>query len=75
MALEIFKLFGSVMVNNDEANKSIAKTTDNAEGLGSKLVSGAGTALKFGAAIGTAAIAVVLHCLDLQQKLLKAQTE
>lgn len=57
MALEVFKLFGSVMVNNDEANKSIAKTTDNAEGLGSKLVSGAGTALKFGAAIGTAAIA------------------
>ena len=25
MAVEIFKLFGSIFVNNDEANKSISK--------------------------------------------------
>lgn len=26
MAVEIFKLFGSIFVNNDEANKSISET-------------------------------------------------
>ena len=38
MALEVFKLFGSIMVKNDEANKNIQKTTDKAEGLGGKFL-------------------------------------
>lgn len=55
MALEIFKLVGSIFVNNEEANKSIAKTDEKAEGLGTKLLKGVGTAAKWGGAIVTAA--------------------
>ena len=55
IALEIFKLFGSIFVNNDEANKSIAKTDEKAEGLATKFVNGAKTAAKWGTGIATAA--------------------
>ncbi len=55
IALEIFKLFGSIFVNNDEANKSIAKTDEKAEGLATKFVNGAKTAAKWGGAVVTAA--------------------
>lgn len=55
MALEIFKLVGSIFVNNDEANKSISQTDEKAEGLGKKMLSGVGTAAKWGAGIVTAA--------------------
>lgn len=62
MALEIFKLMGSILVDSDEAEKSISNTGDKAEGLGNKLLSGIGTAAKWGAGIamaaGTAAIAL-----------------
>lgn len=54
--MEIFKLFGSVMVDNSKANDSISKTEQKAEGLGSKLGAGIKTAAKWGAAIGGAAI-------------------
>lgn len=57
MAIEIFKLMGSILVNNDEANKSISKTDEKAEGLGSKLLKGVGTAAKWGTAIAGAAAA------------------
>lgn len=57
IALEIFKLFGSIFVNNDEANKSIAKTDEKAEGLATKFVGGVKTASKWGAGIATAATA------------------
>lgn len=57
MALEVFKLFGSIMVNNDEANKSISKTEEKASGLAKKFVSGVGTAAKWGAAVVGAAAA------------------
>lgn len=57
MALEVFKLFGSIMVNNDEANKSISKTEEKAGGLAKKFVSGVGTAAKWGAAVVGAAAA------------------
>lgn len=49
--MEIFKLFGSILVDNEEANKSIAKTEEKAEGLGSKLGKGIQTAAKWGTAI------------------------
>ncbi len=55
--VEIFKLFGSIFVDNEEANKSIAKTEEKAEGLGSKLGNGIKTAAKWGAAIVTGATA------------------
>ena len=71
MALEIFKLFGTIMVNNDEANESISATEGKAEGLGGKLLSGIGTAGKWAAGIaaaaGTAAIALgtmAVHSAD-----------
>lgn len=39
MALEIFKLMGSILVDSDEAEKSISNTEGKAEGLGNKLLS------------------------------------
>jgi hypothetical protein len=47
----LFKLFGSIFIDNEEANKSIAKTEEKAESLGSKLGNGVKTAAKWGAAI------------------------
>lgn len=49
--MEIFKLFGSIFIDNEEANKSISKTEEKAESLGSKLGNGVKTAAKWGAAI------------------------
>ena len=42
--MEIFKLIGSVMVDTADAEKSISKTSDQAEGLGKKLSNGIKTA-------------------------------
>lgn len=55
--MEIFKLFGSIFVDNEEANKSISKTEKNAESLGSKLGKGIKTAAKWGTAIAAGAAA------------------
>lgn len=56
--MEIFKLFGSVLVDTASAESSIQKTTEKAGGLGSKLSSGLKTAAKWGTAITGAAVAV-----------------
>ena len=55
MAIEIFKLFGSILIDNEKANESIKKTDEKAEGLGTKLLKGIGTAAKWGAGIAVAA--------------------
>lgn len=55
--MEIFRLFGSIFVDNEAANQSISKTEEKAEGLGNKFLKGVGTAAKWGIAIGGAAIA------------------
>ena len=55
MAINIFSLFGSIMVDSDEANKSIQKTGDNAKSLGDKMSKGLKTAGKVAAGIATAA--------------------
>ena len=55
MAVNIFSLFGSIMVDSDEANKSIQKTGDNAKSLGDKMSKGLKTAGKVAAGIATAA--------------------
>ena len=55
MALEIFRLVGSVFVDTDEANKSLQKTDKNAEGFGQTLLNGIGTAAKWAAGIAAAA--------------------
>ncbi len=51
MAVEVFKLFGSIFVNNDEANKSISDTDKKAKGAHGTLASGVKTAAKWGAAV------------------------
>ena len=49
--MDIFKLVGSVFVDTEEANKSLQKTDEKAEGLGSTLK-------KAGKTVGTAALAM-----------------
>lgn len=59
MAVEIFKLFGSIFVNNYEANKSIAETEKKGKGVAATLGNGIKTAGKWGAAmVGGAAAGV-----------------
>lgn len=53
--MEIFKLFGSIFVNTDDADKSMQKTEKNAESIATKFGNGIKTAAKWGAAIVTAA--------------------
>ena len=55
--MEIFKLFGSIFINSDEANKSISKTEEKVGGLASKLGGGIKTAAKWGTAIAAGAAA------------------
>ncbi len=58
MALEIFKLVGSIFVDNDAANKSIKKTDEKAQGFGKTLLKGIGTAGKWAAGLVAGAAAV-----------------
>lgn len=59
MALEIFKLVGSIMVDNSKANESLSKTDEKAQGVGKTLASGIGKAAAWGAAaVGAGAAAV-----------------
>ena len=51
--MEIFKLFGSIFVNTEDAEKSMQKTEKGAENIASKLSKGIKTASKFGTAITT----------------------
>ncbi|WP_066499871.1 hypothetical protein [Abyssisolibacter fermentans] len=53
--MEIFRLMGSIFVDNEKANKSIAKTDKHAESLATKFTKGAKTVAKWGAAIGAGA--------------------
>lgn len=56
--MEIFKLFGSILIDSSEAQNSISKTEEKAESLGSKLTGGIKTAAKWGAAVVAGATAV-----------------
>ena len=49
--MEIFKLFGSILVDNDKANESIKKTGTEAEKSGSLLSELGGIAKKIGAVV------------------------
>lgn len=57
--LNIFSLFGSIMIDNAQANDSLAKTDKKASGVGSTLSKGIKTAAKWGAAVAGAATAAV----------------
>ena len=65
MALEIFKLVGSIFVDNEQANKSIAKTDKNAQGVGQTLANGVKTAAKWGGAIVAGTSAAAAGCVKL----------
>ena len=49
--MELFKLFGTIAVNNADANSAIDDTSDKAESFSSKLSDGIGKAAKWGTAI------------------------
>lgn len=59
MALEIFRLVGSIFVDNDAANKSIAKTDEKAQSVGKTMIGGLKTAAKWGAGIVAGASSAV----------------
>lgn len=54
--LELFKLFGTIAVNNSEANKSIDETDKKASGFADKLKKGVGSAAAVGAAVSGVAV-------------------
>lgn len=49
--MELFKLFGTIAVNNADANNAIDESSDKAESFHSKLSTGIGKAAKWGTAI------------------------
>jgi phage-related minor tail protein len=53
--MELFKLFGSILIDNDEANKSIQKTDNKAKKTGKTFSGMIGTVGKWGLAVGAAA--------------------
>lgn len=55
MALEIFRLVGSIFVDNEQANKSISKTDEKAQSVGKTLLSGIKKAGKWAAGIAAGA--------------------
>ncbi|MFS8630097.1 MAG: hypothetical protein LOD92_02800 [Bacillales bacterium] len=55
MAIEIFKLFGRILVDDGEAQKSLSRTDKNAKTFGDRLRGGIKTAAKWGAALVGAA--------------------
>lgn len=57
--MELFKLFGTIAVNNAEANSAIDETDSKASGFSDKLKGGIGTAAKWGTAIVGGATAAV----------------
>lgn len=52
--IELFKLLGTIAVDNEEANKNIDETSEKASGLGTKLASSAKTVAKFGVGVAAA---------------------
>lgn len=49
--MNLFKILGTIAINNSDANSSIDETADKAEGFSSKLKHGIGTVAKWGTAI------------------------
>ncbi len=68
MALEIFRLMGSVFVDTDKATKSLHKLDNDAGGFGKTLLKGVGTVAKWAAGValaaGTAGLAISKAALD-----------
>lgn len=75
MALEIFRLIGSVFVDTDEAEKSLKKTDKTAEGFGSKLATVGKAAGKFALGVGAAAVAAGTAIVALTESTREYRTE
>lgn len=73
--MEIFKLFGSIFVDTEEADKSISKTDEKAEGLGKTLLSGVSSAGKFALGLGSAAAAGATALMGVATKSAEAADE
>ena len=58
--MNLFKLVGSIFVDNEEANKSISKTDEKANGVGETFIKGIGKVAKWGAAVAAAATAAAI---------------
>ena len=75
MAMEIFRLIGSVFVDTAEAEKSLKKTDKNAEGLGTKLVEAGKAAGKFAAGVAGAAVAAGTALVGVAENTREYRTE
>ena len=75
MALEIFRLVGSVFVDTDKADKSLKKTDKNAEGVGTKLVNAAKSAATFATGVVTAAAGAGAAIVALAESTREYRTE
>lgn len=73
--IEIFKLFGSIFVDTDEANKSMGKTEKKTEGLAKKLGNGIKTAGKWALGLTTAAIGIGTAAFAMTNKVTKGFDE
>jgi len=56
--LELFKLFGSIAVDNEEANRQLQETDEKGKSVATSLGQGAATAAKWGAAVGAGALSI-----------------
>ena len=75
MALEIFKLVGSVFVDTDKAEKSLKKADKQASSFGKTLVGGVKAAGKFAVGVGTAAVAAVGGMMAITESTREYRTE
>lgn len=66
--MNIFTLFGSILIDNDEANKSIRGTGKEADGLGKKLGKGIKTAGKWALGLTTAAVGIGVAAFAMTKK-------
>ncbi len=75
MALEIFRLVGSVFVDTDDADKSLQKSDKSAEGLGKRFLSVVQSAGKFAAGVVGACTAVGAAIIGLTESTREYRTE
>ena len=75
MAIDLFKLVGSIFIDTDKANESLQKTDKKASSFASTLGTVAGTAVKFGTAAVGVATAVGGAALSVADKVSKQTDE
>ncbi len=75
MALEIFRLVGSIFVDTESAEKSLGKTDEKAGNVGKTLLKGVSTAAKWGGAIVAGAGAAAAGMVGLANNTASAMDE